>query len=628
MDLKAGPSLLVLFGLLIAFSSHIGQAQDTEPAPAEENELAVDDDADFDEDEVEEADPEDAETLDYEVVFDGLSEGTTKTLLEDVSEARSLVDQPPISLSRLRRRAEGDLPRLLQTLRARGHYRAKVDVAIDQDTTPITVTYTFDRGPVYDINKVTIELNPPTEDDLKLPRPKALNLEKGKRASSTKVIEAESILLEQVKKQGFANATLGPRQVVVDHNTAEMDITFILNAGSKVFFGETNVVGNEEVEARYIRRLLEWKPGKLVTPERLQTTQLNLIETSLFNSVRIEPGNNPDEKGRVPITITVKEAKHRTVEAGIRFRTDEGVGGSAGWEHRNLLGTGEQLGIELDGSRLGYFLTGEAREPDFLRRRQALVIGTELAFEDTDGFESQSIGASIGIERSVGKGMNLSAGVAFRALEVEQDGDREGFGLLSLPVSYSWDHSDDALDPAEGGRFNIQNEPFVDVFGNDVAFNKTSVAYTRYLRLKKTNPRLILAGRTRAGFIFGTERDNVPADERFFAGGGGSVRGFGFQLAGELDDDDDPVGGRSLFETAIELRGQFTDTIGAVVFADSGAAFESTVPDFEEPLRIGVGGGLRYFSPVGPIRLDVGFPLNRRDSDDAFQIYVSIGQAF
>lgn len=602
---------LVATVLVLVIWSPAGLGQE-EPAPPDQ----------------EDTEPEEAETLDYVVVFDNLSEGKTRDILEQIAETRRLADQPPTSFSRLRRRALGDVPRFLQTLRARGFYQGKVEVDIDRDTSPITITYRFDVGPVYDINQVTIELNPPTEDEIDLPSPKKLNLINGKRASSIKVIEAETELLERVRKQGFANAELGPRTVVVDHNTALMDITFSLNPGPKVYFGETAVIGNEEVEARYIRRLLEWKPGKLVTPERLQTTQLNLIETGLFNSVRVEPGKKPDEQGRVPVRIELKEAKHRTIEAGARYRTDEGFGGSIGWEHRNLLGTGEQLGFELDGSQLGWHLKGEAREPDFLRRRQALVIGAEIAIENTDAFDSRSIGASVGIERSVGKGMNLAAGVAFRALTVEQDGDKDEFGLLSLPASYNWDHSNNPLDPSKGGRLSIQNEPFVDVFGNDVAFNKTSVAYTRYVRLKKAKPRLILAGRAKAGFLFGAERDNVPADERFYAGGGGSVRGFRFQQAGELDDDDDPIGGRSLFETAIELRGQFSDTLGAALFVDSGAAYGSTVPDFEEDLRIGVGGGLRYFSPIGPIRLDLGFPLDRRDSDDAFQIYVSIGQAF
>jgi translocation and assembly module TamA len=569
-----------------------------------------------------------AEGLDYVAEIRGVPEGTTNDILVNMVELSLEASDPPRTLRRLERRVESERSRLLQALRARGNYAAEIDVVIDEAASPISVVYEINAGPVYEINKVTIEINPPTEDDLDLPSPKKLNLRRGKRASSIKVIEAEAALLQRVKNQGFANARLGERRVIVDHDTAEMDIVYTLNPGQKLYFGATKIVGNVDVESRFISRLLEWKPGKLVTPERLQTTQLNLIETRLFNSVRIEPGTVPDEQGRVPIRIEVSEAKHRTIEAGVRYRSDEGIGGSVGWQHRNLLGTGEQLEVELDGSEIGYHLKGLAREPDFLRRRQALVIGGEIAIENTEAFDSQSIGASVGIERSVGDGMELAAGVAFRALTVEQDGDEESFGLLSLPASYSWDHSNNLLDPSKGGRLSVQNEPFVDVFGNDVAFNKTSVSYTRYLRLKRQKPRLILAGRARAGFLFGAERDNVPADERFYAGGGGSVRGFGFQLAGELDDDDNPIGGRSLFEVAGELRGQFTDTLGAAIFADSGAAYGSTFPDFEEDLRVGVGGGLRYFSPIGPIRLDVGFPLDRRDSDDSFQIYVSIGQAF
>ena len=609
--------LVIILMLTLGIPASLGQE---DPALPDEEELETSEQDDADQDE--------AETFDYVVVFDNLSEGTTRDIVEQSAETQRLVDQPPTSFSRLRRRAMEDVPRFLQILRARGFYQGKVDVDIDSDTSPITITYKFEVGPVYDIDKVTIELTPPTKDEIDLPSPKQLNLIKGKRASSIKVIEAETELLNRVKKQGFANAELGQKNIVVDHNNALMEITFRLNPGPKVYFGETEVSGNEGVETRYVRRLLEWKPGQLVTPERLDTTQLNLIETGLFNSIRVEPGKQPDEQGRVPVRIEVKESKHKTIEAGARYRTDEGFGGNLGWEDRNLLGTGEQLSFDLDGSQLGWSLKGEAREPDFLRRRQALVIDTEIAVENTDAFDSQSIGTSVSIERSLGKGMDAAIGVAFRALKVEQDGENDSFGLLSLPTSYSWDHSNDLLNPSKGGRLNIQNEPFVDVFGNDVAFNKTSVGYTRYLRLRKTNPGLILAGRARAGFLFGARRDNVPADERFFAGGGGSVRGFEFQEAGELDDDDDPIGGRSLFETSIELRGQFTETLGAAIFVDSGAAFGSTVPDFEEKLRFGVGGGLRYFSPIGPIRLDVGFPLDRRDSDSPFQIYVSIGQAF
>jgi len=128
--------------------------------------------------------------------------------------------------------------------------------------------------------------------------------------------------------------------------------------------------------------------------------------------------------------------------------------------------------------------------------------------------------------------------------------------------------------------------------------------------------------------MVGESRDAIPANLRFYAGGGGSVRGFGYQLAGQLNDDDDPIGGRSLLELSGEVRVRITESIGAVAFVDAGTVYSSSAPDFSETLRVGAGPGLRYFSPIGPLRLDVGFPLNPRDSDDTWQLYISIGQAF
>lgn len=563
----------------------------------------------------------------YEVEFEGTKEETLE-LVQQVSETLRLLDRPPTSISRLRRRAEGDLPRILKAMQARAHYAAKVEFEIDEATSPITVTFKIDAGQSYDINKVVFELDPPSEDDLDLPKPKDIGLVTDKRASSIKIVEAESRLLNRIKNQGFAHAKLGKRRLVVDHNNQKMDITLRLAPGRKVYFGETHITGNQDVETRFIRRRLAWKAGELVTPERLNETESDLIESELFNSVRVELGNEVDADGRLPVNIKVSEGKHRSIEAGVRYRTDEGLGGSLGWKHRNLLGTGEQLGFELDGSKFGWSLNAQAREPDFLRRRQTLVLGTEIEMETTDAFDSESVSAYVGIERSVGKNMELGLGVAFTASKVEQSNDVDRFDLLSLPAGFRWDHSNDLLDPSRGGRLYLKNEPFVDIVDQDVAFDKASIAYSRYFRLKRAKPRLILALRGKFGSIVGAEREDIPADERFYAGGGGSIRGYGYQLAGELDDNDDPVGGRSLLEFAGELRGNITDSIGAVLFVDSGAAYSSTVPDFDEPINVGVGTGLRYFSPIGPIRFDVGIPLDRRDSDDAFQIYVSVGQAF
>jgi translocation and assembly module TamA len=329
------------------------------------------------------------------------------------------------------------------------------------------------------------------------------------------------------------------------------------------------------------------------------------------------------------VTVVVTERKHRSIEAGVRYQTDEGPGGNLAWEHRNFFGRGERIRAELDASAIAGFLTGSFRKPDVWIRDLALISEAQLAFENPDAYESESARARVGLERQFREGLTLAGGVAFRAERVQEanSGRDETFGLVSLPVLFKWDRSDDLLDPSRGGRLSLDNEPFVDTFGNDLVFNKAKLEYSHYLTVWKT-PRVVLAGRSAVGTLFGAERADVPANLRFYAGGGGSVRGFAYQTAGELDGEHDPIGGRSLFEVSGEVRARVTDSIGVVAFVDAGTAFTSTFPDFDDELRIGVGPGIRYFSPIGPFRLDVGFPMNPRDSDDAFQLYISLGQAF
>jgi translocation and assembly module TamA len=565
--------------------------------------------------------------IDYQVAFEGVDAPELLELLNQVSETARLVDRPPPSLVRLRRRAEDDRQRLQQALRSRGHYAAEVGVAIDPDAEPVQVRFEIDPGPSYRFRDVSLDVAP-TEPAPSLPSLEELGIAPGEPAVSQAILDAEAALLARARSQGHALAELGERRAVVDHPADAMDLTVALRPGPRVRFGDIRVEGLETVEEDAVRRRLPWRPGEVITAERLAAGREALFDSGLFSSVMVDFGSEPDADGRLPVTVEVNERKHRSIGLGVGFRTDEGLSGNVSWEHRNLFGRGERLTVELDGSFLGAHLTGAFRKPDFWRRDQALLAGTRLAFEDTDAFESRSAGASLGLERLLARGMTVSAALAFRAAQIqERDQEEEEFGLLSLPVLFRWDRSDDLLNPSRGGRLALENEPFVDVFGNDVAFNKSRLGYSHYLQVLD-EPRVVLAARGAVGTLFGASRDEVPADLRFYAGGGGSVRGFGFQLAGELDDDDNPLGGRSLVELSGEVRVRLTETIGAVAFVDAGSAFGSSVPDFSETLRIGAGPGLRYFSPIGPVRLDVGFPINARDSDDSFHLYISLGQAF
>ncbi|HSA82231.1 MAG TPA: autotransporter assembly complex family protein [Geminicoccaceae bacterium] len=565
--------------------------------------------------------------VDYQVAFEGIDDAELLELLNGVSETVRLVDRPPPSLIRLRRRAEDDRARLEQALRSRGYYDSAVGVAIEAAAEPVRVTFDVSAGSLYQFRDVTVAVAP-SEPAPALPGLAELGLAPGEPAVSQTILDAENALLARARAQGHALAELGERRAVVDHGADAMDLTLALRPGPLVRFGEIRVEGLETVEEDAVRRRVPWQPGEVITAEQLAAGREALFDSGLFSSVVVDLGTEPGADGRLPVTVELNERRHRSVGLGVRYRTDEGPGGTASFEHRNLFGRGERLAIELDGSFIGGRLTGSFRKPDFWRRDQALIADTRLAYENTDAFESLSAGASAGLERLLAPGMTISAKLAFRASRVQERGEEnEEFGLFSLPVLYQWDRSDDLLNPTRGGRLAAENEPFVDVFGNDLAFNKSRLTYTHYLKVLDS-PGVVLAGRGSVGTLFGASRDEVPADLRFYAGGGGSVRGFGFQLAGDLDEDHNPIGGRSLLELSGEVRLRLTETIGVAAFVDAGTAFSKEVPDFSETLRVGAGPGLRYFSPIGPVRLDIGFPVNARDSDDSFQLYVSIGQAF
>jgi translocation and assembly module TamA len=564
----------------------------------------------------------------YQLAIEGVADATLRDLLNEVSETRRLIDRPPPSLTRLRRRAEDDRVRLDGALRSQGYYAAKIDISVDPDAKPVKVVFKVDPGPPYRLREVAIEVTP-SGADLPLLTPAELGIAPGTAAVTQTILDAETRLVEQAKARGYALAQPGERRAVVDHDADAMDLTLRLNVGPLVRFGEIEVTGLQQVQRDFVERRLPWQPGELITAERLEAGQRALREANLFNTISVRLGDTPDGAGRVPVTVIVTERKHRSIEVGVRYQTDEGPGGNIAWEHRNFFGRGERVRAELDASAIAGFLTGSFRKPDVWIRDLALITEAQLAFENPDAYESESARVRVGLERQFREGLTLAGGVAFRAERVQEanSGREETFGLVSLPVLFKWDRSDDLLDPTRGGRLSLDNEPFVDTFGNDLLFNKSKLEYSHYFEVLKT-PRVILAGRSAIGTLFGAARADVPANLRFYAGGGGSVRGFAYQMAGELDDEHNPIGGRSLFEVSGEVRVRVTETIGVVAFIDAGTAFTSTFPDFDDQLRIGVGPGVRYFSPIGPFRIDVGFPVNPRDSDDAFQLYISLGQAF
>jgi len=192
-------------------------------------------------------------------------------------------------------------------------------------------------------------------------------------------------------------------------------------------------------------------------------------------------------------------------------------------------------------------------------------------------------------------------------------------------LQYVYDNRDNRLNPTSGFRVLAYAEPSYDIMSG-AAFLKLKGEGAAYQSLD-TASKFVLAERVVLGSIVGTSLEHVPADRRFYSGGGGSVRGYAYQGIGPKDIDNQPIGGLSFFETSVEMRIALTDTIGIVPFVDAGTVSTKSTPDFSD-MKVGAGVGLRYITPFGPLRIDAALPLNRDRGDPRFGIYAGIGQAF
>lgn len=563
--------------------------------------------------------------LPYEVVIVGA--GTLESTLRAASTLIALEDQPPESLEILKSRIDRDMPRLKQFMDAEGYYGATITPEIDRKTTPVQVTLNVDLGPQFTISDTAIDITDGADAAReRVPDGSTLELEEGALARASAILKARDNLLAQMRKKGLAFAAIAAPDVTVDHATQKVSVVFHVKPGPVSQFGRITVTGNEKIEADFIRHKARWGYGDPYDVTLIDDLRKQLRESGLFSIVQISIPEQATEDGFVPVTIDVTERKHRTISAGASYTTDQGAGVHVAWENRNMAARGQRLKLDAIVSQQQDSFEAQYAIPDFKRPRQMLQLKARVALDDTDAFESRSVSLGANIDRELSKRLRVGLGLTLKASNVDQLDDEIHSRLVSVPAYLIYDGSDDLLDPTRGGRLRLDLAPFHD-FAQKVTFGRARVGYSHYLKVME-DPRLVLAGRITLGAMEGADWDEIPPDERFYAGGGGSIRGYPYQTVGPLSDDD-PLGGRSLFEVSGEFRLRVSERFGVVAFLDGGSAFRSSVPDFSESVLWGAGIGGRYFSPIGPIRLDVAVPLNRREEvDDAFQIYVSLGQAF
>ncbi len=563
--------------------------------------------------------------LHYEVRWQGKLEDALRKTLEQNSDTVTYRDRLPASLTHLRRRVSRDVERFTRILHAQGYYDATIDEDISTAESPFVVEFRVDPGPQYTFRKIDVAAT--SKVSFAWPTPSALDLPPGTPALSKAVVDAEGQLLACAKTFGHPFPSVANRSVVVDRESRTVDVTYTIDPGPLAQFGPTTVDGLNAVKEETVRRAIAWQEGEPYDAKLISETQDRLYAQELYSMARVITGDTLDAEGRVPMRIRVVERKHRTISLGAGFDTDGGPNVRAGWEHRNIDGLGHKLTLQSKLS--GDSQDAEARFliPGWRRDDQTLRLQLRLGAESPEAYDSRYAGAGVTVERKLGPRWTVGAGVAFRYSLQEQKRLDEIYHLLSFPSYALRDTTDNSMDPKQGSRLDLRAEPFVEVTDPTVSFLRGSVEWRGYRALDEDGY-WVIAARLKLGTILGAGSDAIPPDERFYAGGGGSIRGFAYKTVSPLKGDD-PIGGRSLTEASIELRRRITEQLGAVVFVDAGNAFSTSIPDFGEELRVGAGVGVRYFTPIGPLRIDVAVPLNPREElDDRFGVYVSFGQAF
>lgn len=608
-------------------------------------------------------------TLSFNVSGDGK---TIERTLQDASTLYRLRADPPTEGETLVRRAQADFGPLLDALWGLGYYNASLSFDIAgvslgmedppsaasraaeryRGRAPVPIQVRIDTGPLFELRRIDVDhtrtRRPFSSQELP---PKVIGLEPGDPARAADLRAAQARMVDYFRSQSRPLAKATSINPVVYHPERAMDVSYLLDPGPIAPIGEIAVTGTENVDPAVVRSFIYLEPGDPYSPEALADTRKSVGTIQALSSVRIREADTLDEHGRLPVFVEVTERLPRVIGFSARYSTIDGPAIRGYWEHRNLFGGAERLRLEadiflaprndgtqikrigdLEPSDIGGRFRASFLKPALGGSRNDLLVDGLVERDRTGGdrfggYTSRLIDGTAAIRHRFSQTFSAQAGIQVQKGQTSDVLGQIDYLVVGTPASLTYDSTDRPLDPTRGIRLNASVTPYPEFLGSTVGMVIGRATASTYYALDE-DARYVLAGRLGLGSIIGADLDDIPANFRFFAGGGGSVRGFRYRSLGPMGPFGFVVGGRSLLEASLEARIKITDTIGIVPFIDAGGAFESSFPDFDEKVRVSAGLGLRYYTAIGPIRLDIAAPLDRRPGDRPVSLYVSIGQAF
>lgn len=564
-------------------------------------------------------------------------------LREQIERAVGQAKSTPQTRFEARRRARDAAEDAIAALRTQGYYDYEVQPdVVDRDEDdrgePPTAVLIIKPGPRSRFAAPDIEwIGKEPLPGVVIAAEQAMALRRGAAGKAADVLAAEGRIVAAIQKRGYADAMPGAREVVVDHADHTVRPTFRIIAGELVLMDGVTVDPAGRTNPAWVASLAPWKPGDVFNPEQVAELERRLLDTGVYDSVSVslQPGDKADDQGHRPVLVALTDRPPRTLEVSAGYSTSEGAGLDLRRTRYNRLGRADTTTYTLRLAELEQRFEGRLTLPHWRRPQQTLTVVAGVYNEQTDAYDAMGLLATGDITRRWGKTSYITGGISFdasRSAEKTQinntliKGAERNILTSSILAAVALDRSDDPLDPTRGWRVEARAEPTAAIGDLQALYFRVQVQGSGYLPLDE-DARTVLAGRIKVGSIVGAVLDDVAAPRRFYAGGGGSVRGYAWQAIGPRLADNTPQGGLSVFEASFEVRRKLTQRWGVVAFVDAGAVGTDAYPHGDD-FGAGAGIGVRYDLGFGPIRADVAVPLDKRKGDAGFQVYISIGQAF
>lgn len=571
----------------------------------------------------------------YSADVEGLS---ALGLLGEFRAASALLrSKEPANQAQIRLRAEADVELATQLMRSRGYYAGIAAFAVTPAPAPggeARIKLTATPSERYDYAQIKLPLKrpgPPTIPDI-------FGLKVGDPVDAAETLAAEGRVKVELPNLGHPFAEVGPLDVLIDHDKRQGFLTLPIDPGLPAIFGGFRPEIKPDIGVRHLGEIARFEQGETYNQFYVDDLRRALIATGLYSSVSVQPRRAGEAGGKAiaDIAVTATPAPLRTIAAQLGYDTIDGIRAQASWRHRNLVPPEGAFTVRGVAGTRQQSIGADLVKSNFRERDRYLTLRFDISRQDTQAFESASANAGFIYEkRSTPIWQKRLTYVLGAEVLASRERDRsaaergrrrtENYFLIALPLGVGIDTTKDLLDPRSGFRVDARLSPEASLQG-DYAYARTRLVGTGYFGLRD---RTVLAGRAATGAIIGTSLSNIAPSRRYYVGGGGSVRGYGFQDIGPKDLDDNPTGGRSFIEFSGEVRQQLSETIGVVAFFDGGQLYEAQYPDPSGGgFQYGAGIGARYYTSVGPIRVDVARALNPRRGDPDIALYFSIGQSF